>query len=254
MDLPFLVPVLRAVGLKSLTTRQSATQSFAASSNGIGPQFDSRRIFETAWHAIGGEPVKQVWEEEFWSDFFNPTADPLRSLTVKNLKRSVEEIEIEDSDCEVVQSPPARVESRVESFLRIVKHGTVQSWEETASAMWETAIRRWHSLVMSWSSDSILLQEIHSRSNFKEQSQILFDLFFNKSPSTLLKRCNSLARLTNHLLASDVTFPCNESQLYMFLCFERDHGAPSSRLTSLMQALTFCRHVLGLEELGLLYK
>lgn len=35
----------------------------------------------------------------------------------------------------------------------------------------------------------------------------------------------------------------------MFLCSERDNGAPSSRLVSLMQALTFSRHVLGLEEL-----
>lgn len=229
--------------------RDITTQSFGASSHGIGAQFDPVRTFETAWHAIGDEPLKQVWENDFWSDFFNPVSDPLSSLTSKPLKRRVEETDPVESDCEVVQTLPARVDKRVESFLRIVKHGTVESWQESANAMWETAIRRWHSLVTKWSSDATLIQEIHSRKTFREQSQILVDLFFNKSPSTLLKRCNSLARLTNHLAASDETFPCSESQLYLFLCSERDNGAPSSRLSSLMQALTFSRHVLGMDEL-----
>ena len=226
------------------------TQTVHSAASMIGPieGFEPQRTFETAWHSIGGDAVKQFWEEGFWADLFNPLADPLSSLESRGLKRSFEEasdLPVED----VVEQVRVPEPKTLHSFMSVIKHGAIRSWEEQNSALWQRAIRRWHALIESWSGSSPVVYEIQSRDSFKEQAQILVDIFFNKSASTLLKRCNSLARLTTFLRNAELTFPCDESQLYMFLCNERDQGAPASRLTSLMQAVTFCRHVLGVEEL-----
>ena len=75
------------------------------------------------------------------------------------------------------------------------------------------------------------------------------DFFFNKAPSTLLKRCNSLARLVNHLNKAGGCCPFTEQDLYEFLRFEKSGGAPASRLKALLESLNFCRRVLGVYKI-----
>ena len=45
------------------------------------------------------------------------------------------------------------------------------------------------------------------------------------------------------------SFPIPESTMYLFLCCEREAGAPVSRLKGYMQAINFCRYVFDMTEL-----
>ena len=45
-------------------------------------------------------------------------------------------------------------------------------------------------------------------------------------------------------------FPVCEKEFYAFLCHERNSGAPTSRLSGYLQAVTFCRYVLDVEFLN----
>ena len=111
------------------------------------------------------------------------------------------------------------------------------------------AIRRWHTLILSWSSDSVLVQTVIQGESFREQSQVLVDVFYNKAPSTLLKRCSGLNRITCDLKKFGKSFPCNESDFYDFMCRQRAEGAPASRMKACFESVVFCRHVLGISEL-----
>ena len=81
---------------------------------------------------------------------------------------------------------------------------------------------------------------------------MLRDLFWKKSPQTLKKRVHSLLRFMAFLNESLEPFPGTEPLLYEFLQNEKDSGAPTSRLQSVMQALSFLEHVLDVEEVSTL--
>ena len=57
-----------------------------------------------------------------------------------------------------------------------------------------------------------------------------------------------MARMANYFVDRGRSFPCSEPQFYEFLCVEREQGAPPSRLKGFIEAVTFCRHVLGVVE------
>ena len=215
-------------------------------------QFDPQGEFEQAWHRIGGQDTKQLWESGFWEDFFNPSSNPVDSLLRVDLKRIAQPLEnpaISEETSVVALEPPVK-KRVVETYMHAVKLcNNPMSWKDTATSNWEVSIRRWRTMVLHWETSASAILEIQSREGFRSQAQILIDLFYNKSPSTLLKRCNSLGRLVNCMNLKGKVFPCQECELYDYLCQERDLGAPSSRLVSLMQALTFVRHILGVEEL-----
>ena len=120
--------------------------------------------------------------------------------------------------------------------------------------MWEVAIRPWHSSAVTWKGDDCFIQIVHSKPDFRGQCQIIVDILHHKAPGTLLKRCNSIGRLVNDLHAHQLNFPCSETELYDHLCRQRDAGAPSSRLNSLMEAIVFVRHGLVARVWTLLLK
>ena len=102
---------------------------------------------------------------------------------------------------------------------------------------------------MSWSSDSVLIETVLKGETFREQSQVLVDVFYNKAPATLLKRCSGVNRITCDLKKRGISFPCAEADFYDFMCRQRAEGAPASRMKACFESLVFCRHVLGLSEL-----
>ena len=93
------------------------------------------------------------------------------------------------------------------------------------------------------------MQSVLKGANFREQSQVLVDVFFNKAPSTLLKRCYGMTKIRSFLKLKAVCFPCDEQNIYDFMCHQRNEGAPSSRLKSCFESLVFCRRMLGITEL-----
>ena len=138
----------------------------------------------------------------------------------------------------------------VKGFLQHVRDVPERSWKEEREAMWETAVRRWVALTDTWISESSnLIAALHNCTTFKEKAQILVDVFYNKSPQTLMKRVNSLQKLCTALREDGIRFPCGEEPFYNFLKQETVKGAPPSRMKSFFEALVFVRYVLGVEAL-----
>ena len=76
---------------------------------------------------------------------------------------------------------------------------------------------------------------------------VLADVSRGKASGTLLKRVRAVEKICNHLEPG--IFPCNEETTYRFFQFERDNGAPPSRLKSYLEALAFCLYTFSMEEL-----
>ena len=136
----------------------------------------------------------------------------------------------------------------VKNFLQNIRDVPERTWREEREAVWETAIRRWVSLLESWDDSRVTLASaLKSKTSFTEKAQIAVDVFFNKAPQTLIKRVNSLAKLTNELGASGKYFPCNEDEFYQFLRSEVDSKCSASRLKAYFEAVVFARYVLNME-------
>ena len=105
-------------------------------------------------------------------------------------------------------------------------------------------------LISRWRDDCKIYQSLTEALDESAALRMLLDIFAGKSPYTLRKRALALMRLCDYLESYIMdAFPVSEKDFYAFLCHERNSGAPVSRLSGYMQALTFCRYVLDIESL-----
>ena len=132
--------------------------------------------------------------------------------------------------------------------MECVRSLQIQSWQEERDSLHDRAIRRWVHLLEAWDGEVKIVSCLSECETFKERAQILVDIFYNKAPSTLMKRCRGLARITNYFVDRGMTFPCSEDQFYSYLNVERNNNSPPSRLKGIFEALVFSRHVLGVVE------
>ena len=217
--------------------------------------YDADRVVSSAWYSLqqDDKSTKQVWEQGFWNQFFDKST-AVMDLFSQRLKRptpyDVPDFPGAESGIMVEQRTVSKPRFGGPDFLQHVRDVPERTWQEEREALWETAIRRWVSLIDSWTTDSCeLVRVIHSGSSFREKAQILVDVFYNKSPQTLMKRANSLSRITNYLVSCGCVFPCSESQCYDFFKRESASGAPAPRLKAIFEAMVFARHVLGVSAL-----
>lgn len=216
--------------------------------------YDSGKALDRSWQQLDAKPLQQFWEQGFWGEIFgNSGSSSVSSLTTTlGLHRPAmvfgslgEEDLITTDDAIAVQHKRLKHAT----YMDVVAKCSIKSWQEQRDSTWETAIRRWHSSIMSWSGDDAIIGLIQGKSDFKAQCQIVVDVLYNKAPSTLLKRCNSIGRLVNDLHKQGLNFPCTEEELYGHLTRQREAGAPPSRLKSLLEAITFVRHIFGVTTL-----
>ena len=210
--------------------------------------YDGTRELDRSWVQLTHQPLQHFWETGFWSHIFGH-GQPILCQDDLLVRPAVvpEPPELVSAASGVVKLPGSKKRVRAASFLDVVVNKPAQSWMEQRDATWETAMRRWHSCIMTWHGDEALINIIQAREDFRAQCQVIVDVLHNKAPSTLLKRCGSIARLVNDLMKHDQTFPCSE--LYEHLCRQRDLGVRKSRLKSLLEAVTFVRHIFNIVSL-----
>ena len=238
------------LGAMAKAKPQSASSSGHNNSLPSG-NFNCNVVVAHALNSLEPDRVEHFWEKGFWSNVFTD-GNPVDSMFPKGLKRPLAFFEpavdgLSEDAGDIVREP--KFVSGSCHYSSVISSGLQSSWRDEREAKWETAIRRWHSLIMSWSSDAVLIQTVLKGETFKEQSQVLVDVFYNKAPATLLKRCSGVNRITCDLNKLGINFPCSEPDFYDFMCRQRAEGAPASRLKSCFESIVFCRHVLGLSEL-----
>ena len=249
-ELQHVLDVLgRDIETNSLYTR-SMTHVSGEDFEVAAAAFDPVRNLETAWNSLPSSSCQHFWETDFWSRIFGTDSEDDMQGSLLEIRRPIpvssdpQDDVAETGESVVVQTAKKRV---VTSFHEVIKNTTVQSWQDERDALWQKAIRRWHALVLSWKQDTNIVQLLAKETGFSKQAQILVDVFYNKAPSTLLKRANSLGRLVNHLALHHEL--CDEPELYNYLSGERLKGAPATRLQGVVEACRFARHVLGVEAL-----
>ena len=197
------------------------------------------------------KPVTHFWEHGFWANIFGDSSEPLDEPSSLYRPREVPNVEeyVQGSGTvqEVATSSKTR---RMAGYKDVVQNIEQLAWREQREAAWETAMRRWHSCILSWDQNVTITKLLLGKDDFTSQCQILVDVLHNKAPNTLLKRCNSLSKLVNDMNSNGLQFPCDEEYLYTYLKVQQSLGAPASRLKSLLEALSFCRHIFGMEELS----
>ena len=213
----------------------------------IIPGYDRTTQISAAMNSLAPVGLKHFWENDFWSSMFDGRGDTIHGAY--NFNRPVNMMPLEA----VVTSEPANVKVAKEpivlrGFMECVRSLQIQSWQEERDALHDRAIRRWVHLLEVWDGEVKIVSCLSECGSFKEKAQIIVDIFYNKAPSTLMKRCRGLARITNYFVDRGMSLPCSEDHFYSFLNVERNNNAPPSRLKGIFEALVFARHVLGVVE------
>ena len=150
-------------------------------------------------------------------------------------------------DSNVVNQKSRRVR---EDFFDVVKFKPSSTWQEQQEAGWQPAVKLWYSIICRWDIRCKMLGEFSIMDGAVECCEMLSDIFRGRSFVTLKKRALAVLKICDYLeIEMKGQFPCTEREYYDFLRAERRNGAPVSRLRGYNQAINFCLHVLGIQEL-----
>jgi len=210
---------------------------------------------DRAWHTL--EPaasLKFPWETGIWCEIFGNTDRSSHVSSPALVRPGVVPL----PDHEPVAQPAVksrRVASKPQSWQQVVMASDFSTWQEIHEAKLDTALKRFFDVVIMFPTSYQLVSQLAALKTLGEQMNTMRDVLGSKSPLTLLKRVNSITRYMSFLRARGIGAPGVESDFYAFLNEQRDAGAPQSRLASVVEAVRFLEHVLGLEGVsGLLSK
>ena len=217
----------------------------------LSEKYEPDRIVQSAWKSLPTDDLKLPWETGFWDQFFDPNISAW-DMMHKGFKRPVPAPVVSETAASSSQEVDRRVASKpfkeVTNFLQHVRDVSERTWKEEREAVWETSIRRWVALLENWDAYQVgVAKALQEKQNFSEKAQILVDVFYNKAPQTLMKRVNSLLKMTIVLRENNTSFPCTEDEFYRFLKLEAQTKCSASRLKAYFEAVVFVRHVLGVE-------
>ena len=212
-----------------------------------------RTALQSQYRLPERNPLRQPWEEGVFGEIFGMSGSELLP-SLKRATITVLEDDAEVSGCAAPSSTKRlRVLDKGVSFASVVKVRAPVSWSEQREAQFEIGIDLWLSLMKDWGRCKFI-ELLDSEPPGDAQRAVVTDVFRGKAPSTLLKRGRAVAHLQAFLEERFATFPCLERDLYSCLKKMESDGLPKSRCTSLLEALTFVRHVVGVEEAECLIK
>ena len=206
----------------------------------------------SALSSLPSRPIQPFWENNFW-DVMLGEDHGVMDVFSSGMKRPLP-VRQDDDDGGNPASDPVKVlrsfKTVCHDFMECVLDIAPHTWKEERESLQQISIRRWHSMLMHWHDEIQIVRILRSQDDLQQQLQTIVDIFYNKAPSTLMKRARSLARVTNYFNDRGLSFPCTETepQMYTYLREERDGGAPGSRLKGVLEAVVFSRHVLGVIE------
>ena len=203
---------------------------------------------ERAWMDIGRkQDLKQPWEKGIWANIFG-SASRAEVVSLPEFSRLPAVAKPEGVPA---HSPPVpkrrRVDVAPQCWQQVVLNSDVATWEETMEAKLDMSLKRWYDVIICFPTSFTVVAQLAEFKTVPEQLRMVRDVLGSKSPQTLLKRANSMVRYLTYLRGKGVVPPGTEANLYAFFLEQKDTGAPVSRLASVVEAIRFSEHVLGLE-------
>ena len=227
-------------------------------SSSDGPVFSH---FDTALRQAQNElqssgPVLP-WESGFWGTFFG-SADVLDSMLPGPSRVRPEVFVVPPEPSDLIESGPVKKRRVVaqESFAKFVKNREIISWKDQREAEHARALVKWDRVLMSWdSSTDPALAQLAEIEGSDRRMDVLSDSMARKAPATMLKRANSLLRLTGICSNDDGhAMIIGEDVLYQVLRDIKGSGASLSQIRGIMEAITFCRYVFSVGSMDSLCK
>ena len=207
---------------------------------------------EAAYAMIPVEPPKPVWEQGVWADIFGDGVFMKQSWTSLDLKRFPMPFTPGASDdaAGTEHKKARRLKAPGDGLTHedIVINKTDQTWQEERESLVQSALKRWLVVSSYFQAKTVIRIQLDSEPMELGKLTLLADVFRGRAPATLLKRVRSVEKMCSAFGMNG--FPPDEPTVYQFFNSERSSGAPPSRLKGYLEALSFCKFVLGMEQLG----
>ena len=204
-----------------------------------------------AHQSLPASNIKHCWEQGFWSQIFGPPKDPFEGMAGTSYKRPDAPL------VEFPQEPQARLARssgafigavQSSSYLGAVRDREVIGWKQKRDKERAEALGLWGSMLETWPRRLEIIDQLMQLAPEARRSMIE-DLLGHKALATLRKRCRSIVGYDGFLKSKGMEFPGNEESFYVYMCQMRDEGKPASSRKSLLEAITFVRFVLGMQDL-----
>ena len=240
----------RECAAASFLQDDEVTTQFAASVS--DPKIDFTNVFQSASQSLTPKPMRNVWEDGVWSCIFgNDNLMQAWGNTGFSFHRPQQTVGVPANAGDEPLLQPKKLVRVSEDYHDVVKFKSDATWQEQCESGWQETLKLWLTIVSRWDSRIQIAEHISNARDDSEAIEILSDIFKGRSHKTLRKRALAINRICNFL--SDEykpSFPCYERDLYAFMKNEQKQGAPFSRLAGYMQAVNFCMHVMGVDELS----
>ena len=221
-----------------------------------GPQSDFLDVnldacVSTTLMSLSSMTLKPIWEEGVWSVIFGKgilikTVSCLLDLCKPAQAPFVDSWLEQLASCSRALRQSVSVTAR-DSYSDYVKHMTEQTWEEERESLLQTPLKRWRMVLTSFMQTTVVLAQLAAECDDLRRLTMLADLFRGKAPGILLERVRTIEKIFNHL--GPGISSCSEETTYRFSKLESDHGAPSSKSTSDLEALVVCLYTFSMEEM-----
>ena len=218
-----------------------------------GVDFNFRNAFTHALHGLEAETVKLPWEEDSWKAIFEPSYD-LTERIWPSLEPRLKVPRIENPSAPVSSFAAASADiltgSAVPTFAKAVSERQDRTWMEKREADMSRALRKWFViLTQHFPEDWPCVAAVAESGSEDHALTVLEDYLSGKAPATLVKRANSLLFVIDRAHSIGVSFPFSEPEFYYVLKTLKAADEKSSRLKSVVEAVTFARHVFSAEQL-----
>jgi hypothetical protein len=207
---------------------------------------------DAAYSMIPVDPPKPIWEQGVWADIFGDGVFLKSGWTSIGLKRLPLPCAISSWDAATSSNTRRAKSLKVSAgnftYEDIVINKTDQTWQEERESLLQSGLKRWLVASSYFNARTVIRTQLDCELTELGKLTLLADIFRGRALATLLKRVRSVEKMCSHFGFGN--FPPDEPSVYQFFTAERKQGAPPLRSKGFLEALSFCRHVLSMDQLG----
>lgn len=256
LDLESMVSPTTVVSGEHVLHGNDARDSFQTSAgveNGDDDNMNFQNAFQSAFNRLDSEQPKQIWETGIWKHIFGDNNDVLDfdvwGPPAKRPMPALWGVQPSGSGSTSDSSGKRKFEQCC-AYMEVVTFKPDVPWKDQRESDLQRGLNLWMAVTSKWSDSCTFTLKLTEMQNETEQVNMFAHLFAGRAPTTVRKRGAAVLRVCDFLENNHLgEFPMSELVFYRFLCAELSMGAPTSRLRGYLQAITFCRHVMGVVEL-----
>ena len=233
----------------------SVVQSHTQPASAVPSSVDVSRAVLSAGQNLEVSKLKLPWEMGVWDQILGDSPSGFRfdDFYGGNFKRPLNTA----SDLSLIE-PHAKI-ARSEKILKVtlgcrfsmaVVDRDPMHWKVERERELEACVEAWTRLIPTWDDGLDVVQQVCESSDHRWRISVVRDLLGSKAPSTLGKRHRAILKYCDYLADKARVFPGTETLCYSYLCFMRDSSVALSSRKAFIEGLTFCRFVLGVDQLA----